>query len=56
LASEFEGESAPCDDEENIEGESLYTFFFERVEDFDKAHLVSYEGPYTEDPKDIIGD
>jgi hypothetical protein len=56
IATEFENESAPCNDEENIEGESLFTYFYEKVDDFDKAHLVSYEGKYSDNPKDILID
>ena len=52
----FLKEAAPCDDYENYRGESLVIYFTDNVKNYEEAHLMSYEGEYTNDPKVIIGD
>ena len=54
LALAFENEAAPCDHELNADGDSLLMFVLDNLDDYEQLHMVSYEGPYTTDPKEII--
>lgn len=56
IALAFENSAAPCDSEVNADGDSLMVFALDIIEDYDELHLLSYEGPFTEDPKDVISD
>jgi len=56
LALNFNNEAAPCDAEVNKAGDSLLMYVLDNIDDYDELHMVSYEGPYTPDPKDVIID
>lgn len=40
----------------NKAGDSLLLFVLDNIDDYDELHMVSYEGPYTPEPKDVIID
>lgn len=56
IALAFENEAAPCDSPVNKKGESLMVYALNYIEDYEALHLLSYEGPFTQNPKDIIID
>lgn len=56
IALAFENEAAPCDSPLNKKGESLMVYSLNYIEDYEALHMVSYEGPYSANPKDVITD
>jgi len=56
IALAFENEAAPCDSATNKKGESLMVFALNYIEDYEGLHMLSFEGPYTSNPKDVIID
>lgn len=56
IALAFENEASPCDSPVNKKGESLMVFALNYIEDYEALHMLSYEGPFTNNPKDIIMD
>jgi hypothetical protein len=56
IALAFENEAAPCDAPTNKKGESLMVFALNYIEDYEALHMISYEGPYSSNPKDVLID
>ena len=56
IAARFLAEAAPCSSYKNKAGESMIINFINQIDTYEKAHLMSYIGVYTDNPKDIIKD
>lgn len=56
IALAFENEAAPCDSPVNKKGESLMVFALNYIDDYEALHMLSFEGPYTSNPKDVLMD
>ncbi len=56
IALAFENEAAPCDSPVNKKGESLMVYALNYIEDYEALHMLSFEGPFTSNPKDVIMD
>ena len=56
ISASFLKEAAPCSSYENAAGENMILYFVNQVESYEKAHLMSYIGDYTDNPKDVIVD
>jgi hypothetical protein len=56
IALAFENEASPCDSPVNKKGESLMVFALNYIDEYEALHMLSFEGPYTSNPKDILMD